>query len=297
MKNYFWPIYKSLEDEFISTFQYVLCDDLQAEVYSEKYLDILLRTAVEVEALSKILYDIAGGPIIQKDSEKYFDNICLKYLNKTWLLDKKVLIVSNTEILFEKSENKYLKPLKKADEIGDRAIRWKRAYQAVKHNRIDNYKKANMINCLNALGALFILNLYYKDSEYKLMNDAEVNAFDLSQGSRLFSINISKVNSFDGKLEPDVTAIYCINYSKDFTERWSKKLEELNAALNEGIITNQLFIDALNTGEIQISDVGDVGKIRDVFGDKFNDILGFALKKVNINDFIATREYRAYLNK
>ena len=43
---------------------------------------------------------------------------------------------------------------------------WWKIYNSLKHNRIENYKKANLRNTLNALGSLFLLLMRYKDEEF-----------------------------------------------------------------------------------------------------------------------------------
>ncbi len=43
---------------------------------------------------------------------------------------------------------------------------WWRVYQGFKHNRIENYKQANLINTLNVLAALFLILAKYKQEEF-----------------------------------------------------------------------------------------------------------------------------------
>ena len=43
---------------------------------------------------------------------------------------------------------------------------WWHIYNKLKHNRIDNYEKANLVNIINALGCLFLLLTRYKEEEF-----------------------------------------------------------------------------------------------------------------------------------
>ena len=163
MSNLFWPIYKKLESELLSMTSHIRFDDNQLKVYSDNFLDILFRTAVEIEAITKELYIKSGGTPIVPESEMYFDTVCLDYLETKWALSKKVVLISSINLYFEKEENRTITPLKKSNKRGTSGSKWKQAYQAVKHNRSENYKSGNMKNCIDALAALYILNIYYKD--------------------------------------------------------------------------------------------------------------------------------------
>ena len=53
-----------------------------------KIADLLVRTIVEIESISKALYYENGG-IKADDKELYFDTDCLKLLEGKWLISKK----------------------------------------------------------------------------------------------------------------------------------------------------------------------------------------------------------------
>lgn len=59
--NIFWPVYKNLEAEFLKLMYYIHIDDSQLNVYSSKIAELLLRTVVEIESISKKLYSENGG--------------------------------------------------------------------------------------------------------------------------------------------------------------------------------------------------------------------------------------------
>ena len=41
-------------------------------------------------------------------------------------------------------------------------IPWYNAYNKIKHDRVKNFKQANVDNLINSLAALFMLNIYLK---------------------------------------------------------------------------------------------------------------------------------------
>lgn len=191
--NLYWPVYKNLEKEFIKLADYVHFSDDQLNIYSMHIADLIVRCAVEIEALSKELYNELGGNMIPVDDRNnprdlYFDTDCLNLLEKKWFLSKKQITVSSINFYFADEKNKVLTPLHKANRRGSSGSKWKQAYQAIKHDRRNSLKKATVGNLLNAMGALYILNLYYKNERIDIgrvyLSD---HNFDCRSGSEIFS--------------------------------------------------------------------------------------------------------------
>ena len=59
--NLYWNVYKSLERELLALAEIIHIDDKQLDVYSMKIADLLIRTSVEIESISKELYFREGG--------------------------------------------------------------------------------------------------------------------------------------------------------------------------------------------------------------------------------------------
>lgn len=185
--NLYWSVYQNLEKELVELSNHIHIDDKQLSVYSMKIAELLIRTAVEFESLAKELYFKNGGDK-PNNNELYFDTDCLAFLKEKWNLDlKKVQIVSGN-FYFDDENNKILTPLRKAHKRGSSSERWLRAYQALKHSRGASLVQASLKNLINAMAALYILNIYYKDTVVDLANDKEGNSFDVSCGSMIFSV-------------------------------------------------------------------------------------------------------------
>lgn len=185
--NLYSSVYRNLEREFVNLSNLIHINDEQLEVYSIKIAELLIRTVVEVESISKELYFLNGGDK-NDDKDLYFDTDCLELLENEWKLSQKVIFVSSTNLYFDLDENKILKPLKKANKRGTGSSDWLKAYQAVKHNRGKNLKKGNFKNLIRALGGLYILNIYYQNTTFQLEKDGTGTNFDSSLGSKLFSV-------------------------------------------------------------------------------------------------------------
>lgn len=189
----YWSVYKNLEKEVLELSQWVFIDDSQLSSYSVKTADLLIRTAVEIESLSKTLYFDYGGTK-PDDNNLYFDKDCLKLLQEKLKIGSKVVFVSDVFQYCSKKENIVLYPLHNSWIMGK--CDWKKAYQAIKHDRYNQLKKGNIKHLLRALASLYILNLYYSNKTFILENDARAVSLDNRMGSDLFSIktHVDKIN-------------------------------------------------------------------------------------------------------
>lgn len=192
--NYYWPVYKNLEEEALELTKYIQFTDDQLNVYSMHIADLLVRSAVEIEALSKELYWENGGTKQfdnnGKERDLFFDTDCIAHLDDIWSICSKKVIVSSTKFYFEKEENRILIPLRKARKRS--GVKWNKAYQAVKHDRKNSLKHGNIINLINALGALYILNIYYMNKQIDLgVSNNPGQSFDSRFGSDIFAVTYS----------------------------------------------------------------------------------------------------------
>ena len=198
--NLYWPVYVNLEKELIKLSELIHIDDAQLGVYSVKIAELLIRTVVEIESLAKNLYFTNGGTKAD-DTELYFDTDCMAHLVNIWDIDKKVVLVSSSNLFFADDANQILTPLHKSNKRGSSSADWCKAYQAVKHNRLKELKKGNLKHFIRALGALYILNLYYRDEKVLFIDGGKEQTHDFSFGSQVFSVmrpnNISQV-TIDG---------------------------------------------------------------------------------------------------
>lgn len=193
MKNLYWPVYKKLEKEVLSIADIIHFDDKQLNVYSIWIADVIIRCSIEIEAISKDLYEQDGGnmnPVDDNGSTRdlYFDTDCLALLEQNWLISKKVVNVVALNFYFEKEENLHLTPLHKAYKRGTSGSKWKQAYQNLKHDRKKTLEKyATVGNLINAMAALFLLNIYYAEDSLKDKKPGDI--FDGSFGSEIFTVN------------------------------------------------------------------------------------------------------------
>lgn len=230
--NLYWNVYKSLERELLAIAEIIHIDDCQLNVYSMKIADLLIRTSIEIESISKELYFREGGTK-PDDKDLYFDTDCLALLELKWNLSKKVVMISSPMLYLEEDDNLYLTPLHKAHKRGTSSSDWQKAYQAVKHNRTRSLNKGNLKHFIRSLGALFILNLYYQNQSFDLGSNNTENLFDSSIGSSIFSIQLHPFPGIDvsggyKKNENYEKCIYLIQATDETKELARKAIENVN---------------------------------------------------------------------
>ena len=237
MIRLYWQVYKNLEHEFQSLAETIFINDRQQDVYSMRIADLLIRTAIEIEALSKELYLLNGGDAEMPDGDMYFDTVCIKYLNDLWNLDAKVVIVVSPDIYFEEVSNRVFQPLHNAHKRGK--CDWKMAYQDVKHNRMKKLDRGSVKHLLHGLAALYVLNLYYKDEMILKLKESEKNSVDSSFGSNLFSVKIHETQGLivTGKYlkGPDLDeCVYLQEYESETKQKAINAMVKFDEYLNKG---------------------------------------------------------------
>lgn len=197
----FWQAYLNLEKEVLKVAQYIYFTDeittyskgslvtshckTQLETFSPHIADLLIRTCVEIEAISKELYHNFGGPKARGDKNLFFDEDCLKLIDIKCKTHQKVVMVSCTSFNLKKEENLCFKPLREAHKR--QGTDWEKAYQALKHDRYSSISRGTVKNLLHAMGALFLLNTYNKN--VKLTSKyLDVKHLDFSLGSSIFAV-------------------------------------------------------------------------------------------------------------
>lgn len=242
--NLYWPVYQNLEKELIKLSNQIHIDDVQLNVYSVKISELLIRCSVEIESISKDLFLKHGGQL-PSEGDLYFDTNCLDYLEKLWLLSKKQIIVSAPNFYFNDEQNQTLTPLNKANKRGTSGSDWKKAYQAVKHNRTHDLRKGNLKNLIRALAALFLLNIYFKSEMFDLKKDSTASEFDTRLGSEIFSIKLHmhssiSINKKYTKKDDFDQCIYFTNVTEESSQIMADAMknmqEKVNALTNNHLI-------------------------------------------------------------
>lgn len=253
-KNLFWPIYKKLEEEFKELSYYIAIDTRQLKTYSIKIADLILRTVAECENIASVI--CKNENIRFRDRNDHIRksvnfNEYIEELNKVFKLNMKLVSVIYNNIDEHKFDFKltpFQKQSMKVNGKNKEIIPWYNAYNKIKHDRVKNYKQANLENLINSLAALFMLNIYFKNEMFydennydykaitsKIHNYSDVFRIDCAiKTSRYDDINEHKDSFFDPvsffktTLLMDVYVLECdkeIKTSYDEAQNLMDKLE------------------------------------------------------------------------
>ena len=227
----FWQTYLNLEHEMKEVAKYIFVADtvnvhrngqevtenceLQLQTFSPYIADLLIRCCVQIEAISKELYHDNGGSKPRGDNTIFFDEDCLKLIDQKWETHKKKVLVVAPFFNLTKDENKILRPLKEAHKRS--GIYWAKAYQAVKHDRIASIQFGNVKALLQAMAALYLLNLYYRNDKM-LLKYKEIYKHGFGMGSSLFAVMSPETNHIWNGNNPILSeSPYVVKYKdKDF---------------------------------------------------------------------------------
>lgn len=184
-QNVFFPIYKQLEKEFIELSYFITFDKRQLSVYSIKIADLILRSVSECENIIKELCKREGIKFYDKNHhvkkiiyfQEYFEKLDVLYN----LSDKFVSVCLDN--CAPDTFDEKLVPFRKDIEVKNGAsIRkiwsWYNAYNKIKHDRVKNFKQANINNLVLSLAALFLLNVYYRDQKFYSVDNHDIEPIE-----------------------------------------------------------------------------------------------------------------------
>ena len=241
----FWQTYLNLEKELLELSKYIYITDersvyskgslvqekctTQIETFSPYIADLIVRTCIEIESISKELYFDLGGAKSRGDKNLFFDEDCLKLLDIKCKSSQKIVMISSSSFNLTDENNKSFKPLKNAHKR--QGTEWERAYQSVKHDRYSSVSCGTIKNFIRALGALFLLNVYYRNKRM-YVKYLEVIGLDFSFGSKVFSLKKPSdkyvVDVINGKEIKDILVSDESPYILKYTDAIYKQVLEAN---------------------------------------------------------------------
>ena len=303
-KQLFWQSYLRLEKELINLAGYVFITDRygdsQLNVYSSNIADLLVRTCVEIEAISKTIYLKLGGQ--DKGKDLMFDTDCLRLIDMVYESSKKTVKIISPLFDLIDEEHKSFRPLKEAHKRGE--AKWNKAYQAVKHDRYgdESFKKGNVKNLILAMGALYLLNIYNLDFD-RTLKVYNVDEMDFSFGSSVFAVEKPSKRNISAIIGPQIdnqdidrspfTLVYCDDAIRKI------RYDQLNTAnsitsyfQNIAESKEEKFQQLFNPDDLDINKFLLLGEYR--FSKKFNRQMSFQEKKELL---LKSEEWKNYINQ
>jgi hypothetical protein len=178
--NQYWEYFIVLENEFNDTEKYLTIDEDNYKSFSVEYAKLMQTICSEIDVLSKEYCRFLN--------EDYKADTIAKYAyiiteNRNDILNQEVLLIKKKHLIFKPWENwQYTINTDKngIERVNGTPPKWWTMYNKIKHERTTFskslnkhfFKFANQENVLNALSALFILEMYfYKDIVLEISDD------------------------------------------------------------------------------------------------------------------------------
>lgn len=152
----FFQIYQSLEKELLGMTDYIHFSENNLDVYSVKLANFILRANVESESLLKELFKRTEHykGLTQKEKNLELENSTYTEVNEVYKLEKKTIYIASEIFYFQDKYSEPFIPFKYKKNGKDSH----KIYNSIKHDKVNNLKKADLETAINMLGTLFILN-------------------------------------------------------------------------------------------------------------------------------------------
>ena len=243
----FWQTYLNLEKDAMEVSKYIFFTDeilvnrngtlvtqscnTQLNTFSPHIADLLVRCCVQIEAISKELYFDNGGTKARGDSSILFDEDCLKLIDIKWKTHNKVVMIASPSFNLTKDENRIFKPLKEAHKR--QGTYWEKAYQAVKHDRYSCLQHGNVRAFIQALAALYLLNIYYRNDSW-VTKYQDISKLDYSMGSAIFTVKPPVADQlWYGNTPTDSESPFIVQYQDTDYKRIESLQKKENQAIND----------------------------------------------------------------
>ncbi len=156
--NIHWNYYLAIESDFEKISRYVEFSEANNSTFSIELARIIMSSTQEIDGIMKKLCALL-------DSSKNPDNI-----NQY----KKIILEKSPEFINEKVEIPRfgMKSEPWINWSGEKNPDWWCANNQIKHNRTENFEKANLKNAFNSVGALLITTLYYYKSKFEVSGES-----------------------------------------------------------------------------------------------------------------------------
>lgn len=163
-----WHTYQNLEKDFIDVTRYVALERENGGTYSEKIAQLLLLIGSTVDSVffemrtSHALAGQKGVAGLQQNTEPNIGQYKEVY--------EPIYELSKVEVFARHGLTNYetIKPFDPF--LPKQSPVWWDAYNDIKHEFYQNWRKGTLDNLVNALGALFTLNVLHKDAQYYLLD-------------------------------------------------------------------------------------------------------------------------------
>ena len=231
-ENIYFPVYQKIEKEVIDLASSIYFSDGQTNVYSLHIADLIIRCSIELESIVKDIYRENNGKEPKKPGDAFIQ------LDQQWNLSKKELTIISPYAHFTTTFRPSFAPFNYKDKSPEDYFS---TYNAIKHDRLKNIEKANIYSLIRVLGALYILNVYYRNERLFLYHDRYGSKINRSLGSDFFAFSVAPLEdivrlSSEYEINPDACVYKIVRRESEFGFRIT--YEELNGEMQTWTMIN-----------------------------------------------------------
>lgn len=188
-----------IQDDLREIFEYVEPSDVGKTAYSYRIHALLIRTCIEVEANLKAIFDenICSRPA---ETMRQFRKVDASHHLSSYRI--KLPIWSPTPLVLCPFQPWRTLRGAGTPAAGAPGLPWYQAYNASKHNRLDQFHKANLENLVAAVAGLLVLI------------SAQFKGEDFSPGA----VALTTRGLDDQQMEPAIGSLFRVGYPNDWAE-------------------------------------------------------------------------------
>ncbi len=200
--NAFWLHYLSLEKSLVEIGEYISINQDNFQCYSFKNMQLFFAVCSEIDSIFKHIQRNVYPGITSVENLNIVKNIAM--LRDVFPRVNETSITTNIDgsvIEFKPFEGLFSDYLENNNKNKVKPRSWWQQYNDVKHQRLDNFSKANLKNLLESLSALHVLNLIYALSlEPELVENYETVLIQASVNRQypILQLTNSGVRSYAG---------------------------------------------------------------------------------------------------
>jgi len=174
-----WHTYQNLERDFIDVTRYVALERENGATYSERIAQLLLLTGSTVDS---IFFEMRTSPSLDgKNGVAELRQNPEPNIGQYRDVYEPIYQLSTVGVVAHHGLTNYgtIKPFDPF--LPKQSPSWWVAYNDIKHEFYQNWRKGTLDNLVRALGALFTLNVLHKDAQYYLLQTKVIQSVSSSE--------------------------------------------------------------------------------------------------------------------
>ena len=164
--NIHWNYFLAIESDFEKMTRYVELTESNNSTFSIEFARLIMAATQEVDVILKKLCDIVSKSSPERINE--YKPIITEIFHE---FTKEYVQIPRFGMSSQPWES-WIET--------DNSPEWWKANNKIKHNRTDNFEKANLKNAFNAIGGLLIATMYFYKAEFEKIEEAEISWTDLT---------------------------------------------------------------------------------------------------------------------